>query len=198
MGWCHEFGPVVNPGCEHPMVAGHSSCTCDICGFECKGRFGGCEAVWERAQSADLAGRIDPANRDSVIAAQAPIHTSAHPSVNGSIGESDRKLQGADVHTLLEVIDALQAEVRTLRRDLQVSEAEMASLRRASARPAPEPPWPRLPTADASQRLDELRATVAERIRKRISTPRPAAYEDEVASYDGEVATNGHGEAAAP
>ncbi|HEV2070501.1 MAG TPA: hypothetical protein VGR26_11965, partial [Acidimicrobiales bacterium] len=48
MGWCHEFGPQISDGCDHPMVAGATSCTCRQCGTECKGRFAGCVDVWAR------------------------------------------------------------------------------------------------------------------------------------------------------
>jgi hypothetical protein len=48
MGWCHEFGPEIRSGCNHPMVAGSGECHCDACGAYCEGRFKGCQAVWAR------------------------------------------------------------------------------------------------------------------------------------------------------
>lgn len=49
MGWCHEFGVEIEAGCNHPMGAGVSSCSCPECGTVCPGRFqGGCESVWAR------------------------------------------------------------------------------------------------------------------------------------------------------
>src|SRR4051794_5319601 len=47
MGWCHEFGPEINPGCDHPMVADANSCGCVHCGTVCKGRFNSCASVWK-------------------------------------------------------------------------------------------------------------------------------------------------------
>lgn len=48
MGWCHEFGPQINDGCDRPMVAGEAACSCPACGVVCTGRFTGCAAVWAR------------------------------------------------------------------------------------------------------------------------------------------------------
>ena len=48
MGWCHEFGPQIAETCDHPMTAGATSCSCEICGTVCTGRFAGCSAVWAR------------------------------------------------------------------------------------------------------------------------------------------------------
>ncbi|MDQ1397707.1 MAG: hypothetical protein QOG64_2966 [Acidimicrobiaceae bacterium] len=48
MGWCHEFGPQIAEGCDHPMTAGPTSCHCELCGIECKGKFAACSAVWAR------------------------------------------------------------------------------------------------------------------------------------------------------
>ena len=46
MGWCSEFGCGIEPSCDHPMVAGRQSCSCDVCGVGCGGRFAGCREVW--------------------------------------------------------------------------------------------------------------------------------------------------------
>jgi hypothetical protein len=46
MGWCPEFGRRIHASCEHPMVAGTQSCTCEVCGTVCRGKFGGCKDVW--------------------------------------------------------------------------------------------------------------------------------------------------------
>jgi hypothetical protein len=48
MGWCHEFGPQISEGCNHPMTAGEDSCYCEACGVGCHGQFGGCPDVWAR------------------------------------------------------------------------------------------------------------------------------------------------------
>ena len=49
MGICHEFGPTIQPGCDHPMVANRSdACTCLECGVVCHGKFAGCTTVWAR------------------------------------------------------------------------------------------------------------------------------------------------------
>jgi hypothetical protein len=46
MGWCAEFGCGIEPSCDHPMVAGRQSCSCEVCGVGCAGRFPGCREVW--------------------------------------------------------------------------------------------------------------------------------------------------------
>ena len=38
----------MDPACGHPMVPGSESCHCDLCGYECRGRFAGCKGVWQR------------------------------------------------------------------------------------------------------------------------------------------------------
>lgn len=48
MGWCHEFGCQIARGCDHPMQAGETACSCSVCGTVCEGRFGGCGDVWAR------------------------------------------------------------------------------------------------------------------------------------------------------
>ncbi len=48
MGWCHEFGCQIVRGCDHPMQAGETACSCSVCGTICEGRFGGCRGVWAR------------------------------------------------------------------------------------------------------------------------------------------------------
>src|SRR3954452_2770039 len=49
MGWCHEFGCQITSGCNHPMKAGASACTCSVCETTCGGRFAGCPEVFARA-----------------------------------------------------------------------------------------------------------------------------------------------------
>src|SRR3954453_22789057 len=49
MGWCHEFGCQITSGCNHPMKAGASSCTCTVCDTVCTGKFSGCPEVFARA-----------------------------------------------------------------------------------------------------------------------------------------------------
>ncbi len=48
MGLCHEFGSQIRAGCDHPMRAGASACSCAECGVVCRGLFDGCPDVWAR------------------------------------------------------------------------------------------------------------------------------------------------------
>ncbi len=49
MGWCHEFGCQITSGCNHPMKAGATACTCSVCDTVCTGKFSGCPEVFARA-----------------------------------------------------------------------------------------------------------------------------------------------------
>ncbi|HEX6311152.1 MAG TPA: hypothetical protein VF152_05965 [Acidimicrobiia bacterium] len=53
MGWCHEFGEDIRPGCDHLMSPAGESCHCASCATTCTGRFQGCTQVWAR-------GPVDP------------------------------------------------------------------------------------------------------------------------------------------
>jgi hypothetical protein len=46
VGWCQEFAQQIRPGCDHLMLAGVASCSCEECGTVCPGRFRGCASVW--------------------------------------------------------------------------------------------------------------------------------------------------------
>ena len=48
MGLCHEFGSQIRAGCDHPMRAGASACSCAECGVVCRGPFDGCPDVRAR------------------------------------------------------------------------------------------------------------------------------------------------------
>ena len=46
MGWCADFGCTIKSSCDHRMVAGPRSCSCDACGVVCGGKYAGCKEVW--------------------------------------------------------------------------------------------------------------------------------------------------------
>ena len=46
MGWCADFGCTIKSSCDHRMVAGPRSCSCDACGVVCGGKYSGCKEVW--------------------------------------------------------------------------------------------------------------------------------------------------------
>ena len=73
MGWCHEFGCQITSGCNHPMKAGASACTCRMCDTVCTGRFSGCTEVWSRS-----------------VAVRAPAQARPVASVAMSSGEPPR------------------------------------------------------------------------------------------------------------
>jgi hypothetical protein len=81
VGWCHEFGPQIHEGCNHPMVARADSCSCDRCGTVCRGRFNGCPAVWERGVS--FAG--PPTQLEPIILADVDFSLNTMPSLPTAI-----------------------------------------------------------------------------------------------------------------
>jgi hypothetical protein len=64
MGYCHEFGVVIEPACDHEMVAGRDACSCPECGVVCTGKFGGCPTVWARGPVAVGVGRRTRRDRE--------------------------------------------------------------------------------------------------------------------------------------
>ncbi|MBW3575895.1 MAG: hypothetical protein KY450_13835 [Actinobacteria bacterium] len=98
MGWCHEFGPQIVEGCDHPMVAGASSCTCGQCGAVCAGRFAGCGDVFARGPRS-VTVRVKPTEEPvrrgraeliQVLAHQAlPVETAAIEAATNGTGAGD-------------------------------------------------------------------------------------------------------------
>jgi len=107
MGTCHEFGPSIQEGCNHPMQATHpDACTCAVCGVVCHGRFAGCATVWARgpqeiqwkpvagppptgrAAEGDHAG--DAAAIAAVVTAAGPVHDDLATAVRRLTDEVER------------------------------------------------------------------------------------------------------------
>jgi hypothetical protein len=77
MGLCVEFGPRIQQGCDHPMVAGHECCSCAKCHAVCTGKFSGCREVWARGPiQLDLSPRNSSEN-------EAGAGETARPSAKG-------------------------------------------------------------------------------------------------------------------
>jgi hypothetical protein len=82
MGLCHEFGSQIRSGCDHPMRAGASACSCAECGVVCRGLFDGCPDVWARgprpvAISATRASAAPPATAPGAAAGGANANAGA-------------------------------------------------------------------------------------------------------------------------
>ena len=111
MGWCHEFGPQIGAGCDHPMTAAGTECHCVTCGVRCEGRFKGCRAVWARGPTevrvvaARPARVADDSLVPEVVADAAPLLTPA--TMGRAPDEMLQSLTGA-----LEVVGA---ELRAMR-----------------------------------------------------------------------------------
>ncbi|MEA2704201.1 MAG: hypothetical protein QOD63_2146 [Actinomycetota bacterium] len=107
MGWCSEFGCRIDPVCNHPMVAGRQSCSCEVCGVGCGGRFGGCKDVWAAGPKPRPARKSGSAlGRLSVMSADPGPPTV--PSGSSSVATlDDERLQ-----TLNDTIDRMGRQLR--------------------------------------------------------------------------------------
>lgn len=173
MGWCHEFGPQISDGCDHPMVAGATSCTCQQCGAECRGRFAGCVDVWARGPR-DVAVRASVARpaREVVLPAVGVPSNDPPAAPEGIEAELDRR-DGA-LRLLLdeligrcEAVEAVASQVDSLAqaqaawKTTSEADAEMgrrletlsSRLEALEARPGPQAPLEQL-----SSRLKALEA----------------------------------------
>lgn len=111
MGTCHEFGPSIQEGCNHPMQATRSdACTCAVCGVVCHGRFAGCATVWARGPQ--------EIQWKPVAGSPSPVRTAvgAHGRDAGAVAPVTAP---AAVHDdLLSAVQRLAHEVERLRDDL--------------------------------------------------------------------------------
>lgn len=134
MGWCHEFGPQIRPGCDHPMVADAQACRCPECAVVCEGRFAGCAQVWARGPvtvtlqraavpeggaaltpatpgPAREASRSSGGRRRDDAAAHRDAATTAVPGLEGVTGLRD-------VADTVELSESVTATLLDLRRDV--------------------------------------------------------------------------------
>ncbi len=115
MGLCHDFGPQIAEGCNHPMRAGSDSCTCDVCGVVCQGRFDGCGEVWARGPHPVLLKTPAPPADDLV---PAPIRLRSVPNTPEPAAGDEAGDEAADDIATAVAIEALRDEIVELRRAL--------------------------------------------------------------------------------
>ena len=108
MGLCHEFGSQIRTGCNHPMRAGASACSCAECGVVCRGLFDGCPDVWARgprpvsisatrasaANGAPAAVATTPPTRPQAAAKAEPTAPAGDGGSAGGIAEGLRSAAG--------------------------------------------------------------------------------------------------------
>ena len=111
MGLCHEFGSQINAGCDHPMRAGASACSCPDCGVVCQGLFDGCADVWARgprpvsisasravsgaAPSAPPVAAAPPPPPEEPLARPVTLAPAAARRANGNRGGNRARVQAA-------------------------------------------------------------------------------------------------------
>lgn len=93
MGWCAEFGPRIDPTCEHAMIPGRGACSCPTCGAVCKGKFSGCSDVWAQGPKREdtMRAGAGATNGGSVASGNGSSHQ------NGHTAEANRAAAGAGV-----------------------------------------------------------------------------------------------------
>jgi hypothetical protein len=108
MGWCSEFGCRIDSNCDHPMVAGRQSCSCEVCGVGCGGRFGGCKDVWAAGPKPRPARKSGLApGRLAVISPTDPRPPTGAPGSSSVATVDDVRLQ-----TLNDTIDRMGRQLR--------------------------------------------------------------------------------------
>jgi len=85
MGWCHEFGCQITTGCNHPMEAGASACSCAVCDTVCAGKFSGCPEVFARA----VAVAAPPARPNRPMTSASAPSGKNGPVTNGDHGRTE-------------------------------------------------------------------------------------------------------------
>ncbi|GAC1593556.1 MAG: hypothetical protein NVS3B21_14690 [Acidimicrobiales bacterium] len=158
MGICHEFGPAIQPGCDHPMVANRpDACTCLECGVVCHGKFVGCATVWARGPQR-VHWRRPSATADEVAAASVPAHLASAP---GGAAEEIASEQPA-LDELAEDMRRLVAEVGRLRNDIDEQRAMIGRLTESLWSDLPGPDQAGIvPGTDAADRVSPWRDRTA-------------------------------------
>lgn len=147
MGWCHEFGAEIAPGCAHVMVAGENGCACKECGAVCRGRFAGCARVWARANAAAAAIDNPPVVRTHVTPASWAAAASRPAGFRHTRGRADSTPPGPDAGHR----DDADADVETLKEQVRqltlLTERLAGRLDAVLARPPGPPRKPASPAA---------------------------------------------------
>ncbi len=111
MGWCSEFGCRIEPRCDHPMVAGRQSCSCEVCGQGCSGRFAGCAAVWAAGPKPRPARK---ASETTGVGGLGPIAVLADvPPPSPSTG-SDSRIDDDRLRSLNDTMDRMGRQLRSV------------------------------------------------------------------------------------
>lgn len=96
MGWCHEFGCQITSGCNHPMKAGASACSCGMCDTVCAGKFSGCPEVFARSVSVAAPA---PGPNSRMTSPTAPSGKNGPMTNGGPVSDSHRGNEGRALAT---------------------------------------------------------------------------------------------------
>jgi DNA-binding SARP family transcriptional activator len=129
MGWCHEFGCQITSGCNHPMQAGATACTCAVCDTVCTGRFSACPEVWGRSIEV-AAPRARPESSRPLTSplANDPLNMPAPPAAAAS-GSAPMPAVPANLMTResgARILHWMRAEFDALRSQLQAVASGLA------------------------------------------------------------------------
>ncbi|MGI8983567.1 MAG: BTAD domain-containing putative transcriptional regulator [Acidimicrobiales bacterium] len=127
MGWCHEFGCQITSGCNHPMKAGASACSCTICDTVCTGKFSGCPEVFARA--VPVAAPSRPAPQAPPATTPAPAAAARQPAVQHQADGMLSRENGARVlHWMRAEFDGVKSQLHAVASGLAHQQAVVADL----------------------------------------------------------------------
>ena len=140
MGWCHEFGCQITSGCNHPMKAGASACTCTMCETVCRGKFSGCPEIFARsvpvaaptsrpAAQPPLARQAGPQAAAPATRQPAAQHMAQQPATQQQAGGMLSRENGARVlHWMRAEFDGVKAQLHAVASSLAHQQAVVADL----------------------------------------------------------------------
>ncbi len=136
MGWCHEFGCQITTGCNHPMKAGGSACTCTMCETVCRGKFSGCPEVFARSVPVAVPSRpVQPAQpAPASVSSARPQPSLQHqaggpPATQDQAGGMMSRENGARVlHWMRAEFDGVKAQLHAVASSLAHQQAVVADL----------------------------------------------------------------------
>ncbi len=146
MGWCGDFGCTINAACDHRMIAGPRSCSCDTCGVVCGGKYAGCKEVW--AVGPRPGPRVRPAFPGRANAGAGARTGEASMAELALPGPAIRLPAGDGIDRIQTSVEGLRQEMHNVLTMLSQQQAILAMLVEARRPPPPARPHPSDPGGD--------------------------------------------------